>query len=265
MTGAVTLPLVFMAGVLSFASPCFLPVVPVFVTYLTGAQPTPTFRFAALPARGFVGTGSAQTAAYRARTDAPPSPMSKTRGLANAAVFVAAFSAVFISLWVLVAVVGWAVGDYRGILRVIGGVILILLGLVTAGLLNFQWRSGTNRVGIPAGSGAPTLGRSALMGLGFGAGWSPCIGPVLGVVLGLAVASESAMLGTGLLIVYCLGLGLPFLLVAAGATWLSERLSWFGRHYRVVQWISSGLLILLGLLMITNLMAPLSSFSWLTL
>ena len=103
------------------------------------------------------------------------------------------------------------------------------------------------------------------MGLGFGAGWSPCIGPVLGVVLGLAVASESAMLGTGLLIVYCLGLGLPFLLVAAGATWLSERLSWFGRHYRVVQWISSGLLILLGLLMITNLMAPLSSFSWLTL
>ncbi len=266
MTGAVSVPLVFLAGIISFASPCFLPVVPVFIAYLTGGEKSRAYpQFAGLPRNGFIAEAGGRPAAnpLRKAKSVPVRNTSRVRGLANASVFVAAFSAVFVLLWFLTATLGWVVGDYRDVLRIIGGIVLIVLGLVTGGLLDFQWLAQNRGPNIPVG-GAPTLGRSALMGFGFGAGWSPCIGPVLGVVLGIAMTSGSTALGTGLLIVYCLGLGLPFLLVAAGATWLTERLGWFSRHYRAVQKTSAALLILLGLLMVTNLLAPLSGFSWLT-
>ena len=266
MIGELSLPLVFVAGVVSFASPCFLPVVPVFVAYLTGSESTRAYpQFAALTREGFIvaagGVGPRNIRAPKREVPGRSSP--RVRSMANAVAFVGAFSAVFILIWLLIATVGWAVGDYRDLMRIGGGVVLILLGLVTAGLLNFQWMSGSNRVPLNS-TREPTLRRSALMGLGFGAGWSPCVGPVLGVVLGMAVTSGSAGLGTALLVVYCLGLGLPFLLVAAGATWVTARLQWFSRNYAVIQKVSAALLILLGFLMVANLLAPLSDLSWMT-
>ena len=260
MTGAVSLPLVFLAGVISFASPCFLPVVPVFITYLTGSGPSEANPlFASMPAKGMLGAGGVMVSTRGTQT--LQRETTRARGIANAAAFVAAFSTVFILLWVMIATVGWAVGDYRDLLRIVGGSVLIVLGLVTGGLLNFQWLAKTQRSPLLT-QGAPTLGRSALMGFGFGAGWSPCIGPVLGVVLGMAVSAGSIGMGTALLVVYCLGLGLPFILVAAGAASITKRLSWFSRHYGTVQKVSAVLLIALGLLLVADLLAPLSSLTW---
>ncbi len=268
---AISLPLVFLAGVVSFASPCFLPIVPVFISYLSGGSEPKKFpQLARASVSGFIGeenrSASSPSAGVRTpRLSASRLGDGKSRTLLNAAAFVGAFSAVFVLLWVLIATVGWAAAGYKDTLRVIGGMVLLVLGLITAGLLRFDWmgRLAPNaRMGRDFG--APTLGRSALMGLGFGAGWSPCIGPVLGVVLGLSVNSGSVLTGTFLLVLYCLGLGLPFLLVAAGATWVTERLSWFSRHYQAVQYVSAALLMSMGVLMITNLLAPLSGFSWIT-
>ena len=102
------------------------------------------------------------------------------------------------------------------------------------------------------------------MGLGFGAGWSPCIGPVLGGVLGVALTGGSIIKGGALLLLYCLGLGLPFILVSLGNTQITQKLSWFSRHYASIQKVAGILLILLGALIVTDLLAPLSGLTWLT-
>lgn len=247
---AVSFPLVFLAGIVSFAAPCFLPIVPVFVAYLAG-QP------ATVPvATGFIRPEDRQVQA--------PVGGGKGMALRNSLAFVAAFSAVFIGLWGLISLIGWVVGDFRPALRVGGGILLILLGLYTGGILKLSWLD-RSMGGPKMKAGQPTMARSALMGLAFGAGWSPCIGPVLGVVLGMAVTTGSAGHGLALLVVYCLGLGLPFVLVALGVDRLTAKLSWFSRHFRAIQLISAALLMLMGFLMITDLLAPLSGFSWVNL
>lgn len=234
MTGVegLTVPLVLLAGVVSFASPCFLPVVPVFVGYLAGR-----------------GTGTGRAAAVR-----------------HAATFVGAFTLVFVLLWSLVGVVGWAVGDHRAILRVAGGAVLIVLGLHTAGLVRVPLADRTLRARYsPAIAEPPTHRRSLLLGLAFGAGWTPCIGPVLGGVLGLATRSDSVLGGAGLLVVYALGLGLPFVLVCAGASGLTRRLSWFARHHRAVSAVSGALLVAVGFLMVADLLPRLAALTPFTL
>lgn len=262
---AVSLPLVFLAGVASFASPCFLPIVPVFAAYLSGSAPAERYaKLAVGSGNGFI--SPPERAASTKRTD------TKTQGSAgrvrvalNATVFVMAFSAVFIGLWLAVAAVGWVVGDYREVLRIIGGSLLILMGLVMSGWLQLDWMSRRVPSGlVPAPGSEVTLGRSVLMGLGFGAGWSPCIGPVLGVVLGVALTGGSILKGGALLALYCLGLGLPFVLVALGLSQITAKLSWFSRHYATVQTVAGVLLIGLGALIVTDLLAPLSGFTWLT-
>lgn len=275
---AVTLPVAFLAGIVSFASPCFLPIIPVFLTYLIGEKsPAPVAAGAGsrggqlpgvgqLPARGSAGgfiTAADRVAAQNAIRTARPA-VSRRRALANTAAFVAAFTAVFVGLWVAIATLGWAAGGLKPALRVSGGIVLLVLGVYTLGwlplpALDRTWRSGAAPVG------EPTPVRSALMGLAFGAGWSPCIGPVLGAIIGLALTKGSLLAGTGLLLVYSAGLGLPFVLLALGATGVTERLSWFTRHQKAVQTVSGILLLLVGFLLLTDLLAPLSSFTWLNL
>ena len=159
----------------------------------------------------------------------------------------------------------------------VGGALLILMGLQVAGAINIRalWRDtrsmptmggGLVMVGGPgagglAGSGTATPGypRSFVFGLLFAAGWSPCIGPILGGILGLATVTSSVAQGTVLLVAYAAGLAIPFLAVALGASWVSSRLTWFGRHHHAVSMVTGALLVILGVLMITNMLGRLAS------
>lgn len=237
---AVTLPLALVAGVVSFASPCFLPIVPVYVGYLAGGDP-----HAGTPAR---------------RTT-----------LAQASAFVLGFSLVFVGVWASIGVVGYALGEYRSWLRVVGGAVLIVMGLHVAGLIEIPVLHRTLRAGggslrasgasaaTPGhGLGAPSLRRSGLLGLAFGAGWTPCIGPILGGVIGLASVSGTVGQGAVLLAAYCVGLGLPFVLVALGAQEIHRRLGVLRRHETAVALTSGALLVAAGFLIVTDLFARVS-------
>ncbi|MCL1897250.1 MAG: cytochrome c biogenesis protein CcdA [Micrococcales bacterium] len=238
MDSALSLPLVLLAGVVSFASPCFLPVVPVFVGYMTGSQAA-------------VGANLNQPSGVK--------PTRRWAAAGHAGLFMAGFGFVFALLWALVGLVGWVAADYGRVLRVVAGAILVLLGLYTIGLVRLPFLERlVGPVYSPDSAEPPSIKRTLLLGLAFGAGWSPCIGPVLGGVLGLVTTTSSLAAGLGLLVVYTLGLGLPFVLVCAGVSGLTARLRWFVRHRAGVNAVTGGLLILIGFLMIADLMSRLA-------
>jgi cytochrome c-type biogenesis protein len=199
----------------------------------------------------------------------------------HAMAFVLGFSIVFISVWVLIGALGVLLD--RQVLNVVGGSLLVVLGLQTAGLINIRalWRdtrampamggglalAGVGGPGGPSGSAGPVAGeqpgygRSLLFGLLFAAGWSPCIGPILGGILGLATASASVATGTVLLVAYAAGLAVPFLAVAMGASWFAQRLTWLNRHQTAVSTITGALLMALGVAMLTNMLGQLARFT----
>lgn len=232
----IALPVAFLAGIASFASPCCLPLVSVFVSYMVGTTEP--------------GSRAARWAAFR-----------------QALAFVGGFSLVFVALWASVGFVGYALREYVGLLRLVGGAVLVVMGLHVAGLIRVSALYRDVRVPagrVTGGPGAtatlttPSLRRSALLGVVFAAGWTPCIGPILGGIIGLATVSSSATQGTLLLAVYALGLGIPFVLVAVGASEVAERLTWFRRHHAGVSLVTGAALVLVGFLMITNLFARLA-------
>lgn len=237
--GMIGLGVAFAGGVVSFASPCCLPLVPAYLSYMVGAT----------------GGGAAKRRAAAAH------------GLA----FVLGFSAVFVSIWVLIGALGVLLD--RRVLNWVGGGLLVVLGLQTSGLINIRalWRDtramptigGTLALaGVPGSTSVaveqPGYGRSLLFGLLFAAGWSPCIGPILGGILGLATTSASVASGTVLLIAYAAGLAVPFLAVAMGASWVAQRLTWLNRHHAAVSTITGALLVALGVLMLTNMLGQLA-------
>ncbi len=224
----ITIPLALLAGLVSFASPCFLPIVPAFVGQLVGGN---------------------------------PQRVSRPAALANAISFVAGFSAVFIALWASIGLIGRSLGPATGGLRVAGGVLLIVMGLHVAGLIEIPALNRVVRVQVrPGQPGQAGALRSGLMGVVFGAGWTPCIGPILGGILALATVSATVGQGVALMLAYCAGLGLPIVLVAVGAVEASERFTWFRRHHVGVSLVSGATLIVIGFLMITNLFAKLAGF-----
>jgi cytochrome c-type biogenesis protein len=179
----------FLAGVLSFASPCVLPLVPPYLAYMGGVS-----------IAEFRDDGSAA-----ARWRVTPAALC----------FVAGFSTVFVALGATATFIGQAVGAYLGYLGYAAGVLIIAMGLHFLGVFRIGLLDRTARVGIgekPAG-----LAGAYAIGLAFGFGWSPCVGPVLTAILLMAGASDSAGEGAWLLFVYSLGIGLPFLIAAAFA------------------------------------------------
>ena len=209
----------FAAGLLSFLSPCVLPLVPSYIGFLTGMS---------LPEM----SGRRRVA------------------VAHALLFVLGFSLVFVLLGASATALGRALNYYQVWLQRVGGVLIIGFGLVCLGVIKAGFLSQERRVQVdqkPVGY----LG-SALVGMAFGAGWTPCIGPVLGAILGLAATSQDLARGMLLLAVYSAGLAVPFLVAAVA---LDSFLGWFQRFRRYLPWVmrvTGVLLIFVGGLMVTG-------------
>ncbi|HST64454.1 MAG TPA: cytochrome c biogenesis protein CcdA [Mycobacteriales bacterium] len=226
------------AGVVSFLSPCVLPLVPGYLSYVGGLSGSEATSAPAARADGEDGDVAVRTQRVRLRS----------RTVLGAVLFVLGFTAVFVSYGVLFGRLGAQLfAHQRGLERILG-IVVILLGLAFLG-----WLPGTSRELRIHRFPAAGLAGAPLLGVVFGLGWTPCIGPTLGAVQSLALSSAGAGRGATLSAAYCLGLGVPFVLVALGARWLVGALGVVRRHANLVTYIGGGLLVLLGVLLVTGL------------
>ncbi|MEU4132045.1 cytochrome c biogenesis CcdA family protein [Streptomyces wuyuanensis] len=220
MSGAMllALPVAVLAGLVSFFSPCVLPLVPGYLSYVTGV------------------TGSDLAEARKGRM------------ASGAALFVLGFSAVFVSGGALFGFFGWTLQEHREVLTTALGVLMILMGVFFMGLMPFltQREFRFHKRPVTGLVGAPVLG--AL----FGIGWTPCIGPTLASVTFLSAQQGSAGRGALLTAAYCLGLGLPFVLAAVAFRKALGAFGWVKRHYAWVMRIGGGMMIATGVLLLTG-------------
>jgi cytochrome c-type biogenesis protein len=249
------IPVAAAAGAVTFLSPCCLPLVPGYLAYITGmsgadATVAPATDTGELAEEGLVDEAGGGVTT-RARTKATvPAARHTGRTVAGTALFVAGFSAVF-------SVTGLAVGGLGQLFsahdseltRVLGGV-TILLGLLFFGAFDRFMFAG--RVFKPSVMPRAGLAGAPLLGILFGIGWTPCIGPTLAAVIALSLQSGTAARGAFLAFVYGLGLGIPFLIVAVAFQRMVSVLSFFKRNARMVSRIGGGMLIAVGLLEVTG-------------
>jgi cytochrome c-type biogenesis protein len=217
------------AGFLSFLSPCVLPLVPSYLTFVTGMS-----------------LEDLQEGADRRTT------------LIHSVLFVAGFSLIFILLGASASFLGQFFKQYERWIARVGGSIIILLGLHMAGVFRLLPLMQEKRLHLndkPAGY-LGTLG----VGMAFGAGWTPCIGPVLGAILTYGFSRDTLWAGVGLLTVYSIGLAIPFLVAALALNWFLQAFKRFRRFMPAVEKISGGLLVCLGLLLLTGSFTLLSSW-----
>jgi cytochrome c-type biogenesis protein len=251
------IPVAAAAGAVTFLSPCCLPLVPGYLAYITGmsgagAETGATVAVAdADLAIEAAGTGASGRVTTRARTSAAaPADPPRGRAVVGTVLFVLGFSAVF-------SVLGLAVGGVSqllqthvdGITQVLGGV-TILLGLLFFGA--FDRFTFAGRIFKPSATPRAGLLGAPLLGVMFGVGWTPCIGPTLGAVLVLSAQSGTAARGAFLAFVYGLGLGIPFLIVAALLQRAVGVLGFFKRNARMVSRIGGAMLVVVGLLEVTG-------------
>jgi len=221
----------FLAGTISFLSPCVLPLVPGYVSYISGNSPADR--------------GSAGTMAMR------------LPAVGLSLFFVMGFSTIFILLGASATALGQLLLSYRFEMNIIGGSIVILFGLFTLGLIRLSWLQREFRFNLSVPGGRPAS--AYVLGLAFGFGWTPCIGPILGAILTLSAASATVAGGVTLLAIYSLGLGLPFLLTAAFTNGLGSRLKLARRTGRILHLLAGGVMILMGVAMVTG---QLSAFAF---
>ena len=259
-------PIALAAGFLSFASPCVLPLVPGYLSYITGMSAADIAevhreRVAATPAAtGHLGNGKVAIRQYhdsaRAGTPHPSKPavvnLPGGRVLLGTWLFTLGFALVFVTLGAAFGGLGGMLRTHETTLTRVFGVITILLGLSFAGAFR-RLRIANTEVRFH-GSRALGLAGAPVLGMMFGLGWTPCIGPTLSAVLGLAASTgASAQRGALLAFVYCLGLGLPFAVVGLAFRRSMAALAVIKRHYTLVMVVGGALLMMIGLLEVTGL------------
>jgi cytochrome c-type biogenesis protein len=259
------LPVAAAAGAVTFLSPCCLPLVPGYLSFVTGMagasgpQPAPTAGSSSGQALlGEAGAGPEGSAvAVAARPVAPatpvalaPRPAPRVRVVAGTALFVLGFSVVFVAYGAALGGLGHLLtGHARLLTRILGG-LTIVLGLLFAGA--FDRFSFAGRIVRPSAQPKAGLAGAPLLGVMFGLGWTPCIGPTLTAVLALSASSGTVARGALLAFVYALGLGIPFLLVSFGFQLAMRAFSFARRRARLVTRVGGAMLVCVGLLEVTG-------------
>jgi cytochrome c-type biogenesis protein len=224
----------FIAGLLSFLSPCVLPLIPSYVTYITGLS------FADLQ-------------------NEHPSHKVRVQTISHSLLFIAGFTTVFVLLGASATFIGGFLQENSGLLRKIGGVLIIIFGVHVAGIFDIGILLGEKRLSInrkPAGYAG-----SFLVGVAFAAGWTPCIGPILASILMVAATENMIFRGIALLFVYSLGLGLPFFLSALALHQFLVLFNRFKRYIRIFEITTGIFLIIIGVLLFTNYLTVLGRYA----
>jgi cytochrome c-type biogenesis protein len=223
----------FIAGLLSFLSPCVLPLIPSYITYITGIS------FADLQAEH-------------------PSHVIRQKTILHSLCFICGFTAVFVLLGASATYIGSFLNENAIVIRKIGGILLVVLGIHVTGLMPLRFLLGEKRISLkhkPAGYAG-----SFLVGIAFAAGWTPCIGPILAAILAVAATEEQVYQGILLLLLYSLGLGVPFFLSALAMHRFLIVFNRFKKHIRVFEIITGAFLMVIGMLIYSNLLSRLSGY-----
>jgi cytochrome c-type biogenesis protein len=222
---------VLLAGLLSFLSPCVLPIVPGYLCFIAGT--------------------SLDKALDNQET-------LRSNTLKYSISFVFGFSSIFVLMGASATYLSSLLYEYFDYLRIIGGTIIIIFGIHFTQIIQFSFLNSDTRIQI--NNYKPGLVGSFIVGLSFAFGWTPCIGPILGSVLSVAASSETISEGTFLLILYSAGLGIPFILAAYGIGTFLKFLSRIRKHIRTIEIFTGLLLILFGILILTNRIQELAFF-----
>lgn len=222
---SITFLMAFAAGILSFLSPCILPLVPVYLANIAGASVL------------------------------TPDVSARRHVLLHTISFIAGFSVVFIALGASFGLLGAVVPQQ--VLEKVAGVLLIVFGIFLVAATRVPWLNYEKRLDFGRARGAGYL-RSLLIGVIFSLGWIPCVGPILGGILTLAANSQTAWQGVYLLLGYCLGLGLPFIAVGLALGAASRYMRWLSRHTFITSIVAAALLIGVGILMLAGYLEYLS-------
>lgn len=228
----VSFTLAFFAGVLSFLSPCVLPLVPAYVSFITG-----------------VSLDELRQSTRISKTIA--------RTMPNTIAFILGFSTIFVSLGASSSLLGNFLFEYRDYLRIGGGILTIIFGLFIAGIIRVDFLMKEKRFHISKGPAG--YAGAFLIGMSFAAGWTPCIGPILGTILIYASSQASASYGFSLLSVYSLGLAIPFILATLTINLFLSYTRRIHRFMKVIMVVSGLILIVFGIMLLTNQMGQLSA------
>jgi len=233
----ITVGLAFLAGLASFLSPCVFSLVPAYVSYLSG-------RSLALASGGTVDEDSARWLTF-----------------AHGVAFVLGFSVVFVLLGVAASALGGLLYDIRTLLAKIGGVVVVIFGLHMIGVMRIKWLEYDLRPQSQPDRNRGFLS-SALLGVFFSAGWSPCVGPVLGAILTLALNGGSVSQGAALLSAYSAGLAIPFLLAAGGLGWVTTILRKYSKVMRYAEIAMGVILVVVGVMLSLGVFEQLARFGF---
>lgn len=234
--GGISFPVAFAAGLISFFSPCVLPLVPSYISVISGASYVELRR--------------------QAERD---NPLRRTI-LLKSLLFILGFSVVFVALGTSFTLIGQALSQHRTIMTKVGGILIVLFGLYTAGFLKFGSLLREFRLFETSNTPVGTVG-PFLVGLSFGLAWTPCIGPTLGAILTLASMADNITQGTSLLVVYTAGLALPFLLSSLAFNAFLTLFSRLSGVLPVLQKAGGIVLIVMGILLFTGYLTLLNSYA----